>query len=235
MDGNFTDIIKKCQECDKSFSKHDQLKRHVSIHTGKLPYACSECEKSFPTPSKLKAHGRTHSNELLYHCGQVNCESSFSKWSELQKHMKTNHSNLSCHICSRTFKRKDILTSHLKTHDPSHFPNICCPVDGCERMFTSEKSLSVHVKSYHLKIKPFGCNWPDCESKFSHKHLLERHMKTHLNPNPRKKRKDAFASPTLIETISGNYSTEVDLKYPCGLCSFKFRRQYDLDRHLASH
>jgi uncharacterized Zn-finger protein len=99
----------------------------------------------------------------------------------------------------------------------------------------TDKSLSVHVKSFHLKIKPFECEWPECGSKFSSKNLLQRHSKTHLNPNPRKKRKDAFNSPTLIESLTGNYTTEVDLNFPCGLCSFKFRRQYDLDRHLASH
>jgi general transcription factor IIIA len=225
----------KCQDCDACFAKHDQLRRHLSVHTGKLPYACGECEKSFPTPSKLKAHARTHSNQLSYHCGQVDCGLSFSKWSELQKHIKANHTNLTCQICQRTFKRKDILTSHLKTHDPLHVPSVQCSFDGCEKVFMTEKSLGVHVKSFHLQIKPFECDWPECKSRFSNKPLLARHLKTHLNPKPRKKRKDAFHPPDLVESISGNYKTETELNYPCGLCSVRFRRQYDLDRHQTSH
>ena len=207
----------------------------MSVHTGKLPYACSECDKSFPTPSKLKAHSRTHSQELLYHCGEINCDASFSKFQQLQQHIKANHESLSCSICYKTFTRKDTLSSHLKIHDPSHAPSIPCTVNGCEKVFMSNKSLSVHINSAHLNIRPFICDWPECDSKFAYKTLLKRHLRTHTDPKSRKKRKDAFLSPTLIESLSGNYSTNVELPYECETCSFKFRRQYDLDRHLRTH
>ena len=176
----------------------------MQIHTGKLAYPCThpECEKSFPTNSKLKHHLKTHSGkcfsfsnlmiateELRYHCGHAGCDEGFSKWSELQKHVKESHSSLDCPVCGRIFKRKDVLKSHIKTHDDAHVPSVPCDYDGCGKVFMTvclfrkfivqAKSKMVHIKSFHLNVRPFACTVPLCGATFAHKHLLVRHRRTH--------------------------------------------------------
>ena len=173
----------KCtvEECEESFAKQAQLRRHMCLHTGKLPYLCDHpgCDKSFATAQKLRCHSKVHSEELRYHCGHSECGKAFSKWTILQKHIRDEHSAQNCPICFKTFKRKDTLKSHLKTHDASHVPEVPCDFEGCPKVFMTRKSMMVHYRSNHLNERPFTCEYEGCDSRFAHKHLLIRHLKLH--------------------------------------------------------
>ena len=52
----------KCLYCDKPLSSKQNLKEHISIHTGERPYACREfgCTARFRQGSQLCAHKRLH-------------------------------------------------------------------------------------------------------------------------------------------------------------------------------
>ncbi len=57
-----------CHLCGKSFSRLDHLKVHQKIHAGVREYMCFECEKTFTTASCLKLHERIQTGEKLYKC-----------------------------------------------------------------------------------------------------------------------------------------------------------------------
>ncbi|KAL5290715.1 hypothetical protein ACFFRR_010215 [Megaselia abdita] len=52
----------------------------------------------------------------------------------------------------------------------------------CDRKFVNGKTLSKHVKSVHLKIKPFICTV--CNFKCSRKSVLEIHVRQHKGEKP---------------------------------------------------
>ena len=62
FEDNFPEHLKtfKCDSCDKSFSRHDHLKRHTAtVHEGLRNYGCAFCEKSYSRPDHLKNHVST--------------------------------------------------------------------------------------------------------------------------------------------------------------------------------
>ena len=50
----------KCSDCDRSFTKRFNLKRHEATHLSLQLYECPSCSKCFSLESKLKIHQQTH-------------------------------------------------------------------------------------------------------------------------------------------------------------------------------
>ena len=80
------------------------------------------------------------------------CNKNFTRRYSLQKHIMTIHERLrrpfNCHLCNKNFRRK--------------------------KSFCSKKSLVVHTKSVHEKLRPFKCE--KCEECFSQKGNLKSHF-----------------------------------------------------------
>ena len=65
-------------KCEKTFSKSDNLKSHIMIHTGETPYSCKQYDKTFFQSSSLKTHNMIHTGDKPHHCKQ--CDKIFSEF-----------------------------------------------------------------------------------------------------------------------------------------------------------
>ncbi|XP_054111030.2 transcription factor IIIA [Callithrix jacchus] len=189
--------------CKKTFKKHQQLKIHQCQHTGEPLFKCTQegCGKHFASPSKLKRHAKAHEG---YVC-QKGCCFVAKTWTELLKHVRETHKEeILCEICQKTFKRKDYLKQHMKTHAPER--DVCrCPREGCGRTYTTVFNLQSHILSFHEERRPFVCEHAGCGRTFAMKQSLTRHAVVH-DPDKKKmnlKVKKAREKRSLASRLSG--------------------------------
>ena len=61
-------LMRQCEQCDKAFNKHHQLRSHIAeAHSpeGTKPFLCEHegCDLSFATGAKLRTHQKVHEGE----------------------------------------------------------------------------------------------------------------------------------------------------------------------------
>ncbi|GAB0100539.1 Zinc finger protein GLIS2 homolog [Sergentomyia squamirostris] len=81
----------QCPECDKSFSRAENLKIHTRSHSGEKPYVCpvEGCNKAYSNSSDRFKHTRTHETDKPYVCKVPGCQKRYTDPSSLRKHVKT--------------------------------------------------------------------------------------------------------------------------------------------------
>ncbi|CAL4082748.1 unnamed protein product, partial [Meganyctiphanes norvegica] len=93
----------KCIHCEKCFSTHNHLMKHLRTHTSEkpyrsqtvdrpytcLPYTCFNCDQAFSQTSDLLNHQRTHIGEKAYQCNH--CDKSFALKTSLLCHLIDYH------------------------------------------------------------------------------------------------------------------------------------------------
>ncbi|KAM8976880.1 LOW QUALITY PROTEIN: uncharacterized protein RCH25_036067 [Pelodytes ibericus] len=136
----------KCGICQETFPSPNELKKHLSSHTGDQRYACHECERTFSCNFYLVRHQRTHSGERPFICPQ--CHKSFKCSSVLYRHQRTHSGKqpFKCEVCAKGFSQKTSLIIHLRTHTGER-PYSCAV---CKRSFCSSSALIRHEQSHRL-------------------------------------------------------------------------------------
>lgn len=127
----------KCNECFKSFTRCDILRRHQKIHSKKCEFKCNQCSTSFNRKDNLKRHMKGHSIDIKRRKQIFNGENVSISETKLQINNQTqtnsnavdketapctskqsfsrlSHS-LKCSICNVTLSSNRSLTGHLRS------------------------------------------------------------------------------------------------------------------------
>ncbi|XP_067893805.1 zinc finger and BTB domain-containing protein 41 isoform X2 [Heterodontus francisci] len=140
----------ECEECGKTFIRHDHLTKHKKTHSGEKAHQCEECGKCFGRRDHLSVHYRS------VHLGE-------KVW---QKYKATLHQ---CEVCKKEFKGKSSLDMHFRTHSGEK-PYKC---QVCNQAFRIKKTLTKHMV-IHSDARPFNCH--HCNATFKRKDKLKYHM-----------------------------------------------------------
>lgn len=166
-----------CTVCQKHFSSHSGYTYHINqIHSKIKNYSCNFCGKKFGMKRILDNHIRNiHSNEKNFQCLQclkyfktdaalynhqlIHKQSSFAcEFCDKKFHYKHNlevhrllHSEerkYSCNHCASTFKTRNYLSKHLKSHFNGAKSFFCTQ---CDFRTTQKRYLAEHIKRKHSK------------------------------------------------------------------------------------
>jgi len=137
----------KCSLCTKTFSRKNDLTRHLMLHSGERKYACTFCESKFIGSGDLHKHVRIHTGERPHKCEFENCTKSFTQKGDLNKHVKIHLKikNHKCHLCGYSCIQGSDLSNHMLTHTNSK----PFPCDLCFKSFRRNNQLSMHMKRFH--------------------------------------------------------------------------------------
>lgn len=166
-----------CCLCDEVFHNMKLLMQHMNVHYRN--FICTICGAGFVNSFRLNRHETTHGKKKssfpCRYCGQV-----FAAESKKKAHVNIEHKGIAgdsvCQICKARFKNYYQKTRHMiQVHNAE---GIKCEM--CEKRFNLKSNLVLHMRSVHLKERPYECSV--CSMGFFiKKHMMGHYMATHTN------------------------------------------------------
>ncbi|KAL7632089.1 UNVERIFIED_CONTAM: hypothetical protein RMT77_017603 [Armadillidium vulgare] len=151
-------------------------------------------------PQRAKVHQQSIREYHLEDLCCRYCNFSFKSKDELKTHLKTHKRKFKCAHCSYESNLKSVLKRHMLTH--SNIKLYKCY--DCSFECNQIANLKSHLLT-HANVKLFKCS--DCSYECKRKGELKSHMLTHTNVN----------------------------LFKCSDCSYECNRKRDLNRHMLTH
>ena len=181
----------ECDYCLKRFNLKYHLTAHlINVH-GKSDikiYKCPDCEECFHKKSKLFLHQKNIHNLKVdkIPCYYPYCNKSYISEQKLNYHIQHTHINLLNNSKEGIFSNQkrnnednifnfnNLDNKDLDSENSNEKKYFRCPYKECLKVYSSHYNLSVHIKTFHLKIKSFICSL--CGNKYYHKVSLKNHL-----------------------------------------------------------
>lgn len=143
-----------------------RMDKHVNeVHLLIKPFPCEHCDKAFSN----RVHRRDHINAVHLGIRPFMCETcgqSFSRRYNLNKHKMG--SNCKNPVDSNDGEEKEKERNANATKQEKMYS-----CDMCGKSYLYKQSLTQHIASIHLALKPFQCD--ECGQTFTQKHHLRCH------------------------------------------------------------
>ena len=158
-----------CDKCLEFFKAENSLLIHKQTHES---VNCSKCEITCNGSKALHAHMLRAHDQKEYVCDV--CSKVMRNYVLLMEHKRSKHNSKDkmCKICFKSVShmRSHIVTVHTKEEDKPFF------CDKCEKGFSSNKQLTNHQFSVHLKSRPYKCRY-NCGADYNDPSNMYQHEK----------------------------------------------------------
>lgn len=155
-------------------------------------------------------------NKSLFTC--ETCEKEFQRKDKLINHIQVKHQHL-CIWCKSTFDNQRILYLHkLRCKEK---PKLPCTESGCNKTFTNQDTLKLHIKKEHLCLH--ACS--DCDRKFNNQKALHKHTKNCAVPQQNNPKEISCTEPSCNRKFNKQNSLKLHIRkdherrYTCLMCN----------------
>ena len=196
--------VYQCPDCDLCFNKKSKLFLHQKdIHnlvSDKIPCYYPYCNKSYISEEKLNYHIQKYHMNLINNQNNNNSDNIFSDNTNSMFNDTNEENNI------------EIKSENSSTKEKKYYK---CPYKECLKVYSSYYNLSVHIKTFHLKIKSFCCSI--CLNKYYHKVSLKKHLMMEHKFNNEQLKKywedsskntDNIKTQVVIEEVKKNFIDE---------------------------
>lgn len=130
--------------CNLEFSTKNDLKMHITEHTGEKIFQCKQCGEQFTDSRLLDGHMKAQIGETPG-CGTIS-RANWRSHSHMEAH--TNELHFQCYApeCGRKFKLKSSMVRHMKNFHPVD-QTFECKNSECRKQFRTAMELSSHKRN----------------------------------------------------------------------------------------
>jgi len=209
------------------------------------PFQCSECNKCFSRAQELWGHQSSFSGPS-FTCNYQNCKESFTKLGQFAQHYVGHAGHqleipessqgkkelkITCPVCGIVISGLYKLQRHKSRHDPEL--KYKCP--ACEKQFVKANTLRMHISNVHVGNREHKeCNL--CGKLISSDSGMYNHMKSAHNASEREHVCNlcgaGFSLPAKLKEHMLKHKDPESWEHACDQCGRQFHKKAALVAHL---
>lgn len=217
----------QCTQCDKSFSKAANLKKHGVVHTKTKNTAATMSARDDDVVAIGDVVVDREEDRVLHRC--ETCDDVFNQKGDLVRHMRNRHTGSGeypCPECSKVFYTFDMYREHRSLHDDSVPKHTC---GECGKQFISVRKLKEHSIIHQERIM-FKCDV--CSKVFVRSQTLQYHRITCKAAYSCDKCVDSFMTAEALARHQQFHSAD---NFACVKCNKVFHMRQALANHEKRH